>query len=192
MQELECLQKALCEFVSNPDHFNDPNDPEAATVFLSQALVRLRTLQTDNSFSTVEDAQQWLDEITSSRDFLKKYKCPTRVVIRQQDSGQSWPAAWICAHERGTDELVVTFCAGPLHRGAIIFELARVLRAESLRCLAAPHDREFRRVLLALVGAYVHDVQKQMLRSAFKEFELPFTAERSKPSIDPFSGCSIV
>ena len=180
MQELKCLQKALCEFVSNPDHFTDPNDPDAAAVFLSQSWVRLYTLGIDESFPTLEEAQQWLDEITSSRDFRRKYNCPRRVILLQKDSGKPWPADWICEHEMGTDAVFVTFCPGPLHRGGIIFELARVLLSESSPGMSARHDRDFRRVLINLVGTYGTDPQKRMLQVAFKEYELPYTAVRTR------------
>lgn len=186
MQELECQQKALLDYVNNMDHFTDPNDPDAATVFLSQSLVRILT--PDESFPTLEEAQQWLDEITSSRDFRKKYHCPRRVVLRQQDTGKPWPANWICEHERSANEVFVTFCPGPLHRGAILYELAHVLRPVSAPGSAARHDREFRRVLLALVGTYVNDEQKRRLKLRFKDYKLPFTPERRKPYFDPIVG----
>ena len=172
------LISQLREYVNNSDLVKNETDPELGVVFFTQSVARLSTL--DETFTTVEEAQQWLDEITSSKDFLKKYKCPRRVVLRQQDSGKPWPVMWICEHERGTDEVFVTFCPGSLHRGAILYELAQVLRSESSPGFAAQHDREFRRVLLALVGAYGDAEYKRWLQLVFKELKLPYTAVRRR------------
>lgn len=173
---IENLQGRLVDYINNSNLLTNKNDPEVGPVFFSQSMARIHTF--DVTIPTVEEAQTWVDETTSTSNFLKKYRRPMRMVIRQQDSGKPWPASWICEYERDTDAVFITFCPGPLHRGALIYELAQVLRAESYPRWPAKHDREFRRVWLDLVGTYGTYGEKRWLKRVFNELKLPFTAIR--------------
>lgn len=170
------LESRLIHYINSSDLVTNENDREVGLVFYSQSMARIYT--SDVTIPTVAEAQTWLNEITSSPKFVRKYQRPMRMVIRQQDSGKPWPARWICDHEIGTDAIVITFFPGPLHRGALIYELAQVLRAKSYPYWPAQHDRAFRRVWLDLVSTYGTDVEKRWLKYVFKLLKLPYKAVR--------------
>lgn len=170
------LTHQLLDYVTNSDLATHATDPEEVMVFFSQSAVRIQTL--DETIPTVAEAQTWLDGITSSPKFRQKYQRPMRMVIRQQDSGKPWPAMWICDYEMGTDAVYITFCPGPLHRAALLYELAQVLRAKSYPYWPAQRDRAFRRVWLDLVSTYGIDSQKRELKKVFKALRLQYKAVR--------------
>ena len=170
------LTRQLLDYVMHSDLATHATDPEVGRVFFSQSVVRIQSF--NETIPTVAEAQAWLDEITSSPKFGRKYQRPMRMVIRQQDSGKPWPAEWICDHEMGTDAVFITFCPGPLHLAALLYELAQVLRAKSYPYWPAQHDRPFRRVWLDLVSTYGTDSQKRELKQVFRALRLPYKAVR--------------
>ena len=172
---------AISTYISGLDQFRDADDPDSQFVFVSQVL--LCNNYPDETCHSIQDAQQFAASVVGSQRFKSVNHRISPVLLHQRDNDEVFPVNLVCQTRRQDGVTHLTFAQGPIHRAMILFELAHAIRRGTSLGLTVwwRHDRQFRNILVGLVGRFASKSQQAHLQDLYKVSNLPFRKERVNP-----------